>query len=68
MEMDGLPRNMAEDGTVAETTNPIYWCRCHERAGIVKECPEAIEIGWVTSDGDYIAKGIPTDIEWKGNG
>ena len=68
MEMERVPRSMGQDRTTIETTNPIYWCRCHQRAGIVKECPESIEIGWVTSDGDYIAKGIPTDIEWKGNG
>lgn len=59
MEMDGVPRGMAEDRTITEKTSPIYWCACHQRAGIVKECPQAIEIGWVTDSGDYIAKGIP---------
>jgi hypothetical protein len=59
MEMGGLRGSMEQDRTIIETTNPIYWCRCHERAGIVKECPEAIEIGWVTDSGEYIAKGIP---------
>jgi len=59
MEMGRIRGSMAKDGTTTEKANPIYWCRCHERAGIVKECPEAIEIGWVTDSGEYIAKGIP---------
>jgi hypothetical protein len=59
MEMGGLRGSMEQDRTIIETTSPIYWCRCHERAGIVKECSEAIEIGWVMSNGEYIAKGIP---------
>jgi hypothetical protein len=50
---------MAEDRTTQQEAKAIYWCTCHEKAGIEKNCAKSIVIGWVMDDGEYIAKGIP---------
>jgi hypothetical protein len=59
--MGRLSRNVGKDGEITPETSTtiVYYCEEHGTAIGNKTCQDQFEIGWVTSAGDYIAKGIP---------